>query len=208
MKEGRKRAEKWMKRDERPEYIASIESKHFTPEGHGSKFTEAKSPAEVIGLANYQRNGLGGDDREQLIEAGADPNSFLPPDSGVRYLMVKTPGTESVIDTSTMHEDETITVVAKGRNDGKPPSLSFVADVQEQPTTDVGTIIVGPDTDQDGNPIPKSEILWTMHPGSPTRGIRSDTVREQGLGDGDTLTVKEFREKFGRDIKANTRLTD
>lgn len=208
MKEGSQQTEKWLNRDKNPEHVASIENKHFNASGHGSKFTVAKNPSEVIGLANLQRTNLQGDDRDKLIAAGADPDSFLSKDSGVRYLMVETPGTESVIDTSTMNDDDKLTIVAKGKNDGRPPSLSFVADVEEQPKTNIGTIIVGPEKDQNGDFIPDSEMVWTMHPGSPTRGIRSNTVREKGLDDGDTLTVKEFREKFGQDIKANTRLTD
>lgn len=204
--DGKKHAARLTDRRSRPEYIESIDKKHFGAPGAGSKFSNVKNTESLLTLANMQRGNMDGDDRKKLIRAGADPKSFLPPDSGVRYLMVKTPGSEALLDTATMKDDEKLSVVAKGKNDGREPSLSFVADVKEQPKTEYGTIIIGPKSDENKDPIPGTEHIWTAHPGSPSRGVRSADVREKGLGDGDSITVAEFRKMFGRDIKANTRL--
>lgn len=204
---GKKHAAQFTNRKARPEYIDSIDKKHFGKSGAGSKFSKVKNTEDLITLASVQRRSMDGDDRHKLIAAGADPKSFLPPDSGVRYLMVKTPGSEALLDTSTMKDDDKLSVVAKGKNDGRAPSLSFVADVKEQPKTEYGTIIIGPKSDENEKPIPGIEHVWTAHPGSPSRGVRSADVREKGLGDDDTITVAEFRKMFGRDIKANTRVT-
>lgn len=195
-------------RDSRPEYIASIETKHITGDGAGSKFTDSKikSVNDVMLLAQKQRGNLDGDDRDKLIAQGADPNTFLPESMGVRYLMVKTNGTQALKNTQDLDENTVLTVTAKGRNDGKPSSLSLSTDVKEQPTTQFGTVIIGPKSDEDKNPIENTQTLWTLHPGVPTRGIRSNSLREHGLDDGSTITVKELREKFGKDINVNTRI--
>lgn len=205
---GQKHANKLTQRNVRPEYIESIDKKHITSKSAGSKFTDSKikKAEDVLALALAQRGSLKGDDRNKLIEAGASPEAFLPVESGVRYLQVKTNGTEALKDTATMKDSDVLTIVAKGRNDGKPSSLSFSTEVKEQPTTDYATVIIGPDMDENKKPIPNTEVLWTMHPGTPTRGIRSETIRENGLDDGDKITVGELRKRFGKDIKVNTKL--
>lgn len=207
-KTGQKQANKFTKREVRPEYIDSIDKKHITSQSAGSKFTDPriKKAEDVMVLALAQRGNLQGDDREKLIASGASPDAFLPKESGVRYLQVQTSGTEAIKDTATMNDNDVLTVVAKGRNDGKPSSLSFATEVTEQPTTEYATVIIGPDMDENKQPIPNTEVLWTMHPGTPTRGIRSDTIRENGLDDGSKITVKELRKRFGKDIKVNTKL--
>lgn len=194
--------------EKRPEYIASIDSKHFDISKSGSTFTDesVKNTSDVLAATAAQRGGLDGDDRDKLIAAGADPASFLPPESGVRYLQVNIAGTQALRNTSNMRDDEILTIVGKGRNDGSPPSLSFSSDVHEQPKTDFGTVVIGPDLDENKKPIPNTEVLWTLHPGIPTRGIRSDTIRENGLEANSQITVKELRERFGKDIQVNTRL--
>lgn len=194
----------------RKAYIDSINNKHFAKNDMGgSKFTDKRltKAEDAISLALAQRGGLKGDDRDKLIASGADPNAFLPPESGVRYIQVKANGTEATKSTADMKDDEILTVQAKDPNDPKS-SLSFVATVKEQPKTSVGTIIIGPKEDSNGEPIKGTETLWTMHPGSPTRGIRSNDIREKGLKGGSTITVKELREKFGKDIKANTKVIE
>lgn len=195
-------------RKNRPEYISSIETKHITGSSAGSKFTDPsiKNVNDVMSLAQQQSGSLDGDDRDKLIAQGAEPSSFLPASTGVRYLMVKTQGTQALKNTSDLDEDTTLTVTAKGRNDGKPASLSLATEVKEQPKTQFGTIIVGPKEDENRNPIENTTTLWTMHPGVPTRGIRSNDLRENGLDGGSTITVKELREKFGKDINVNTKL--
>lgn len=194
--------------ENRPEYIASIDAKHFDGSTSGSTFTDplVKNSSDVLEQAVRQRGNLDGDDRESLIAAGADPSSFLPPESGVRYLRVELEGTQALKDTSTLNDKDVLHVVAKGGNDGRPPSLSFSFDVSEQPKTQFGTVVIGPDLDENKKPIPNTEVLWTMHPGIPTRGIRSDTIRENKLDAGSKITVKKLRKRFGKDIQVNTRL--
>lgn len=209
-KQGQKAAQSLTERNNRPEYIASIDNKHITGTGAGSKFTDSRinKAEDVIALGIAQRGGMKGDDRDKLIAAGADPSSFLPPESGVRYLKVDVAGTEAIKDTATMKEDQILTVTAKGRNDGKPPSLSLSVPVKEQPKVEHATVIIGPKEDENREPIKGTEVLWTMHPGSPTRGIRSNDLREKGLDDGTQITVGELRKKFGKDIKVNTKLVE
>ena len=207
-KTGQNNAKAYTKRKDRPEYIDSIDKKHITSKSAGSKFTSSniKKAEDVLVLALAQRGNLKGDGRDKLIKSGASPEAFLPVESGVRYLQVKTDGTEAIKDTATMKDSDVLTVVAKGRNDGKPSSLSFSVEVSEQPTTDYATVIIVPDMDENKKPIPNTEVLWTMHPGTPTRGIRSETIRENGFDDGDKITVGELRKRFGKDIKVNTKL--
>lgn len=212
-KEGQKVAHDLTERSTNPkrkDYIESIDRKHFENNGGaGSKFTDprVKKTEDVISLAIAQRGGLKGDDRDKIIANGADPNAFLPPETGVRYLQVKVDGTEATKDTSTMSEDEVLTVTAKQRGNGSS-SLSIAADVKTQPKTQYATVIIGPKEDEEGEPIKGTNTLWTMHPGNPTRGIRSNDLREKGLDDGSKITVGELRKLFGKDIKANTRLVN
>lgn len=195
-------------RNARPQYIAAIDSKHFDASRSGSTFTDKRvsNTEDVLKEASRQRGGLDGDDRAALIKEGADPKSFLPESSGVRYLKVRLDGTQALKSTESMGDNEVLTVVAKGGNDGRPSSLSFSTDVKEQPKTKFATVVVGPNMDKEKKPIPGTQVLWTMHPGVPTRGIRSDTVREKGLDGGSQVTVKQLREMFGKDIQVNTRV--
>lgn len=194
-------------RGKRPQYIESIDNKHFDSSRPGSTFTDERvsKTEDVLKEVVAQRGGLGGDDREKLIAAGADPKAFLPKESGVRYLQVKLNGTQALKDTKDLREDEVLTISAKGGNDGRPASLSFAYDVKETPKTDFATVVVGPDMDENKKPIPNTEVLWTLHPGKPTRGIRSDDIRSKGLDNGSKVTVKQLREMFGKDIQVNTR---
>lgn len=111
--------------------VDSITRKHFTDGLTGSKFNGAKDPLSVLKSAVQQRGGLDGDDRAELIAAGADPSSFLPPESGVRYLKVAAQGVEYMKDTKDMADTDYLYVREKKRSDGKPGSLSFSAQVPE-----------------------------------------------------------------------------
>lgn len=194
-----------VQRENRPQYIESIDVKHFSLESPGSTFVDlrAKKTEDVLEIAVEQRGDLFGDDREDLIKNGADPQAFLPKESNVRYLKVNISGVQAIKDTSSLQESEILTVMAKGGADGKLPSLSFVLDSKEKEKTDFATIIIGPDTDEENNFIPNTEVLWTLHPGVPTLGVRSEEIREKGLNDGSNLTVKEFTQLFKREIKVN-----
>lgn len=197
-------ASSYVDRAERPEYVASIESKHFTSGGAGSVFRDerAKTPEQTLALALSQRGSLKGNDYKKLIAEGADPKGFLPPESGVRYLKVDVAGELGSVSTSSMSEETVLTVQEKGGADGRPTSLSLSAS-HDKVSTDFGTIVIGPKVDGENKPIEGTETLWTMHPGPPSRGIRSSDLREHGFEGGATLTVGELRKRFGRDVMAN-----
>lgn len=189
----------------RPQYVDSINNKHFKPGGHGSKFTDPniKNVNELLLLAAIQRGDLNGDDRGKLIKLGASTESFLPVETGVRYLKVDVEGIEALADTKFMEEGERLTIRAKGKNDGRLPSLSFVAENKEVIPVNYGTIIIGSKETIYGDPIPGTETLWTAFPGVATLGVTSEEIREKGWDDGTVITVQQFRETFGRDIKVN-----
>lgn len=197
-----------VERDNRPQYIESIDSKHFDSSRSGSTFTDKRvdNTEDVLRETARQRGNLDGDDRDELIQEGADPSSFLPKESGVRYLKVKLEGTQALRNTANMDDNEVLTIVEKGGNDGRPSSLSFSSDVEEQPKTEFATVVVGPNMDENKKPIEGTQVLWTLHPGVPTRGIRSDNIREKGLEGGSQIKVKDLREMFGKDIQVNTKL--
>lgn len=192
-------------RASRSDYIDSIDNKHFNDNTHGSTFvdTRAKNVEEVLAEVIKQRGNFKGDDRLKLIEVGADPSAFMDSDSGVRYLMINLNGKQSIKDSKTLSDDTMLTVMAKDKTD-ELSSLSFVAKVDSVPETEIATVIIGPKSDEERNKILGTNTLWTLHPGVPTRGIRSNDMREQGLVDGSTLTVAEMRKMFGRDIYVNT----
>ncbi len=192
-------------RDSRPEYVASIDSKHFGAGGAGSKFVDDRvaNIDQLISLTSKQRGGLTGDDREALIAAGANPKDFAPESSGIRYLKVEVKGRQQLRSTASMADSDVIEVRAKGGNDGRPASLTFAAKGDPEEVS-FATVVVGPKEDENRKPIPGPSTLYTAHPGIPTRGIRSDDVRGAGLDGGSKLTVGEFRKLFGRDIQINT----
>lgn len=194
-----------IEREARPEYVASIDRKHFGEGGAGSKFTDPRvsNVDQLLSLAAKQRGGLDGDDREALIRAGANPKDFAPASSGIRYLKVEVEGSQQLRSTASMADSDVIEVQAKGGNDGRPPSLTFAAPGGAERVS-FATVVVGPKVDGDRKPIEGTETLYTAHPGIPTRGIRSDDVRNAGLDGGSKLTVGEFRKLFGRDIQINS----
>lgn len=189
----------------RPQYVDSINNKHFKPGGHGSKFTNPNitNVNELLLLTAIQRGNLEGDDREKLIKLGASPESFQPLETGIRYLKVDIEGIEALADTKLMDGTELLTIRAKGKNDGKKPPLSFVAEDKEVTPVAYGTIIIGSKETIYGDPIPGTETLWTAFPGIVTSGVTSEEIREKGWDDGTVITVQQFRETFGRDIKVN-----
>lgn len=192
-------------RDNQDEHIKSIEKKHMRAGGDSSTFTDyrVERAEDVMMMASAQRGGLHGDDREQLIASGADPDSLLPPESGARYLQVQVSGVDSMKSTADMKDKDVVMVHAQEQGNGKPPLLTLRTDVKEPPHTKVATVVLGPKTDKNGEDIPGTTSLLTMHPGMPHNGISSDTLRSQGFESGTKMTVKELREKFGKDIRIN-----
>lgn len=192
-------------RNEREDYISSIDKKHFTLEGHGSNFTDSRvtKTEDVLKLAIQQRGSLNGDDREKLVNLGAPIEGFR---DGIRYLCVEVDGVEGLKSTELMDDDEIITVKAKGRaREGQLPSLSFVSKVKEKEPVNYATVIIGSKLDDNNKPI-DGEMLWTMFPGTANWAPRSENIRESGLEDGSQIKVRELRKMFGRNFKVNTEL--
>jgi hypothetical protein len=203
-KKGLQVAEAYVLRDERPEYMAAIDEKHFNALGHGSKFTDERvgKIEDVLSLAVAQRGNLDGDDRDELQRLGAPSGAFI---DQCRYIKVRVDGVEALQATDALPEDEILTIKGKGKGaDGRPKSLSVVARVEKLSAVKYATVIIGPREDEKGGPI-EGEMLWTMFPGVATQSPRSDKLREAGLEDGDKITVRKLRSLFG-DFKVNAEL--
>lgn len=176
------------------EYYAATDAKHFTdPFSAGSKFTGLKVRRlnDVVMLAWRQRDGLEGDDRGRLVALGADPAVFMP---GVRYLLVKTPGTVGVVRSEGMPGTTPVDVVRM-----KPgAACSLVVDVDTRPPVAFGTVVIGPARDD-----PDREVVWTAHPGLPAAAGTEDLM---GAHEGRTVTLDQVRRVYGGDLTLNARL--
>lgn len=177
------------------QYFAATERKHFGSQSDpGSTFTDVDNLADLLSLAHFQRGNLDGDSRRSLIASGVHPDAFA---AGVRYLLVRTPGTVGILNTSTLHPDDTVTVERTKPN----APCTVVTEVTTQPTAEYGVIIIGPDVDgftDDGR-----DVLYTAHPGPPTRPANSAVL--DGY-EGQQITVRRMREVLGGDVWANTRI--
>lgn len=143
-------------KESRPEYIASIDKKHFGQGGAGSKFTDtrARNVAQLMSLTQKSRKqGLKGDDREQLIIDGANPKDFAPKASGICYLRVPVEGRQMLKSTADMADDELVEVRAKGGNDGRPASLTFAAAGGSE-SVKFATVVIGPKIDAEKKAYP------------------------------------------------------
>lgn len=203
-KKGLQVASAYVPRDERPQYMAAIDEKHFNALGHGSKFIDERvgKIEDVLSLAVAQRGNLEGDDRDELQSLGAPAGAFI---EQCRYIKVRVDGVEALQATDDLSEDEVLTIKGKGSGaDGRPKSLSVVAKVDSLSPVKYATVIIGPREDENGEPI-EGEMLWTMFPGVATQSPRSDKLREAGLEEGNKITVKRLRSLFG-DFKVNAEL--
>lgn len=151
---------------------------------------------DAVALAWKQRGGLTGDDRDELIARGADPEAFMAPESGVRYLLVETPGAVGVIRSEGMSDDTPVYVVRT--KPGVPCALAV--DVDAAPTTGVGTVVIGPHPDD-----PSREIVWTAHPGLPIPPARGEDPFAEF--EGGTVSLGVVRDRSGRsDLWLQTRV--
>lgn len=190
------------RRGKMKDYYAATDRRHLPSTrshaaGIGSQFqdTSLTSVNDVLVLAWQQRpDKLAGDDREELIRRGAPPDAFHP---HIRYLIVETPGTVGIT-RSESFPDDTIVSVTRTKPD-TPCTLSIALD--DAPTTDYGTIIIGPHETIEGK-----EILYTVHPGHPIPvNLTGDTRDMFAHREGQTLTLGEIRAALGRELWLQTR---
>jgi hypothetical protein len=178
------------------DYYASTEHKHFGPLSQpGSKFTDpnVRSLNDVLRLTFDQRGSLDGDDRDEFIARGAEPQAFDPEK---RYLLVRTSGTVGIIHSADLDDDVELEVV---RKDGAPCTL--VHAVKEQGTADYAAVILAEDKfgiTENGGPI-----LITAFPGVVTKPIDSRAIDARF---GELITVAEARMILGHDVFVNTRV--
>lgn len=175
-------------------YYADTDAKHFSDKDKpGSKFTDkrVKNLNDVTALAAKQRGNLDGDDREELVRYGANPDAMNP---NFRYLMVRTPGKVGAQDINSFPANTKFRVERTKAGS----SASLVADVKEQPKTNFGVVIMGrpPGVNQDS--------VITAHPGLPSRSSGKDTFGEY---EGRTLSMNHIMEIAGTNkVNINTRL--
>jgi hypothetical protein len=173
-------------------YYAATDDKHFGDSGSaGSKFTDPTLTRlnDVVALAYRQRGHLDGDDRDQLAALGTPDAAFKP---GIRYLLVRTPGTVGIRHSAGLPDDTPVHVTRM--KPGAPCSL--VLDVDTETTTDVGTIIIG--RPEENGP----EVVFTAHPGLP---IPTDFEDRMSAHEGTTVALSVLRTAYGNDIWLNTR---
>lgn len=184
--------------EEKSAYFADMGAKHFVPEtAVGSLFTDVHDLRSLLRLAQTQRGGLAGDDREMFIALGAPEASMLPQ---CRYLKVETNGEVGI---ESVKELEPTTAVKVVRTKADAP-CSLVIEKDEMPSISFGTIIIGPNGQlHPGDPEPStSELVWTVHPGLPVRPAMGDIWEE-----GSEITVMDVVDKLGNDVYLNVRKT-
>lgn len=173
-------------------YYAQTDAKHFGTGTSGSTFTDPalRRVEDVLTLALHQRGTLAGDDRDELIAAGSDPAGFR---DGMRYLKVDTPGVVGVTHTAGLPDSTPVHVVRD--KDGVP--CSPVLDVDTQPTTDTGVVLVAADKDTG------DDLVLTCFPGPVTAPPYADALDEL---EGQTVTLGRVRGILGGDFHAQTRV--
>jgi hypothetical protein len=168
-------------------YFNQVEEKHFNPEtAVGSLFTEVKSLESLLKLAKKQRGSLDGDDRELFIKMGVPAEALLPM---CRYLKVETGGEVGIVKLAELADKVEVRVLRTKQN--VPCTLAVASDTM--PTTDFGTIIIGPNKkNKPEDPEPSTaEMVWTVHPGLPVRPVMEDFWQE-----GSVVSAGAIRERF------------
>lgn len=186
------------------DYYAATDAKHFTspqvaPSTPGSTFTDPalRRLNDVVALTHRQRGHLDGDDRDELTRLGTPEEAFKP---GIRYLLVRTPGTVGIRHSEDLPDTAMVEVVRS--KPGAPCSL--VVDVVAQETTTVGTIIIGRDAaDAAVSGQQARDLVFTAHPGLP---IPVDFTDRMADWEGQRVSLAQVREVYGGDVWLNTRL--
>lgn len=174
-------------------YYKATDRKHFgDPTEPGSKFLDPKLKKleDVLKLRILQSStlNLDGDDREELIKLGADPNGFL---KDKRYLVVRTKGKVGVIHSDEL--DPAQKVLVKRTKPGVPCSLTV--EVNEQPETDYAVIIMAKN-DKTGK-----DFAITAFPGLVTKPVAHPHIDAL---EGNHITVAEAKTILGESFWLNT----
>lgn len=216
-------------------YYKGVEKKHFgssedvsTPEKNreflkkpGSQFDpkDAESLNELVQkTAQSRREGLAGDDREELIKRGADPAAFSPNST---YLITPVGGRLGSVTSDSFNDSTPLGVYEKtpGSN-----IVSLTVEQEEKPHVSYGVLVMGDQSKiSPGNPGEGDPIVMTAHPGLPskTNPERAQLSRDERaeydareheaykeLQSEGRLTVGEVRKLKGRDFNLNVVLKD
>lgn len=165
------------------EYYAQTTAKHFLggdPAARaGSVFLVDPSIQAVMSHLTSDQLSPGHDDRDRIAalmrQRGATDAeiaaTFMPPESGVRYLLAHTAGVQGVLPVSRLGRDALVELrIVKG----VPCPVLVENGKDEVPgyaPVSCATVIVGPVEEGEG------ELVWTLHPGLPTPSDRDVTGR-------------------------------
>jgi hypothetical protein len=164
------------------DYYAANDRKHFgDPTSPGSQFTDVADTEALVALTYRQRGTLEGDDREELIARGGDPDGFM---AGKRYLMVETPG---VLGIKSGHETADDTPITITRTKPGVP-CSMVANVTEKSPVNYGVVIMG------GHNVTGQPFVISTFPGKVTRPTADERI--DGL-EGQTVPAGHLRILLG-----------
>lgn len=183
---------------EHADYLQAVERKHFNAEtAIGSVFTEISRLPDLLSLAIKQRGSLTGDDRVFFEQQGVSPDSLRP---DCRYLKIETAGRVGIvsIDDPRLLPEQSVEVIQ-----AKPKvPATLVVELESMPETDIGTIIIGPNVrESPADPEPTTkEMVYSVHPGLPIK-----PTEENIWPVGSRLTVKEVKDKLGRQAYLNVR---
>jgi hypothetical protein len=169
---------------EEKDYYQDLERKHFGDQAAGSRFLKG----DLKSLLDSNPKLLSEtDDRDKFISAGVPKEALL---NDRKYFMIEAEGEEGMIDCNELGDDSQVKIEKM-----KSGSLSFTTTGNYQ-KTNLATVIIG------NYPKDKTrKALITLFPGLPTDPARSSITEENDLGlkDGDVLSLKELKEKVGRD---------
>jgi hypothetical protein len=183
-------------RDRSPDhtkYYADNDKKHMGDKDQpGSKFLspKIKKTEDALALAIQQRGSIEGNDKEKFIALGASPDAFQESN---RYLYFETPGTMGVQNSSSMDDNETLTVTRTKAG----AACSLVANVKTQPKTSYAVAVIATDKNTG------KDLLITTFPGMVTKSLRNADIDDL---EGQKITVAQARKILGRDVWVNTKI--
>lgn len=157
----------------------------------GSQFSDTRlnSTEDVVALTAYQRGSLDGDDRQKLMDFGADPKAFQ---AGKRYLLVQTPGKTENQHISSLPVDAKISVEKNAAGE-----VSLVAGVAKTAERNFGVVTIGT---RGGK-----EVVLDVAPGFPANGKIDGNKFQNHVGR--NLSINHIMEIAGTDdINVKTRL--
>lgn len=157
----------------------------------GSKFIDPRlnSTEDVVALTAYQRGSLEGDDRQKLMDFGADPTAFQ---AGKRYLLVQTPGKTENQHISSLPVNSKISVEKNAAG-----QISLVAGVSKTANRNFGVVTIGT---RGGK-----EVVLDVAPGFPVNGKLDDNKFQNHIGR--NLSINHIMEIAGTDdVNVKTRV--